>query len=586
MNTKKRTKSEKKIIQTELLIAGGGTGGTAAAIQAARMGIQVSLVSETEWLGGMLSSAGVSCVDGNHQLSAGLFGEFKEKLYEYYGGPEKLKTGWVSHTNFEPYVGNQIFQKMAQAHDNLQIYKQYKFHSIEVEKDKIKKVTFTNNKGKLIRFCPSLVIEGTEFGDLAAAAGCQYLLGLDGEKYKKHNSHVQDMTWVAILKKYNNQEDCLIPRPETYDPSEFEGCCQEASTSEYSSDISAEKMLSYGKLPNDKYMLNWPIQGNDYYASVFDLTIDERKNVWQRAKERTLNMVYFIQNELGYKNIGLADEFPSKDNLALIPYNRESRRFKAYTRLKTDHLLHPYDYELYQKGVAVGDYPLDHHHDKNPKDIEENFPAIPSFSVPYDCLVSSGLDNLLLAEKNISVSHNVNGTTRLQPVVMQLGQTAGIAAGLSIKNSVPPKNLNIRYLQTILLKKGGYLLPFVDIDKDDSAFSAIQKTAAAGFFRGEGVPHKWANKTYFYPDQKATINDFRLIQAVLLEEHLDAGESPAESPIDPADIIEFINNQLDLDLSLETIGGNQATITRKELAVLLNKKLKLFDKPLYLNKEG
>ncbi|MBD3288840.1 FAD-dependent oxidoreductase, partial [candidate division KSB1 bacterium] len=56
----------KKIQETEVLIAGGGTSGFCAAIQAARSGARVILVEETPWLGGMLTSAGVSAIDGNH----------------------------------------------------------------------------------------------------------------------------------------------------------------------------------------------------------------------------------------------------------------------------------------------------------------------------------------------------------------------------------------------------------------------------------------------------------------------------------------------------------------------------------------
>ncbi len=95
-----------------ILIIGAGAGGTAAAIQAARMGVKVSLFSESPWLGGMLTAAGVSAIDGNHQLPSGLWGEFRTKLYAHYGGPEALATGWVSNTHFEPKVGDSILKSM------------------------------------------------------------------------------------------------------------------------------------------------------------------------------------------------------------------------------------------------------------------------------------------------------------------------------------------------------------------------------------------------------------------------------------------------------------------------------------------
>ncbi|MFN9560991.1 MAG: FAD-dependent oxidoreductase, partial [Dolichospermum sp.] len=54
-----------QIYTTDVLVVGGGTGGTVAAIQAARKGVKTILVSEFAWLGGMLTSAGVSAPDGN-----------------------------------------------------------------------------------------------------------------------------------------------------------------------------------------------------------------------------------------------------------------------------------------------------------------------------------------------------------------------------------------------------------------------------------------------------------------------------------------------------------------------------------------
>ena len=104
--------SKSEPLSYDIVIVGGGTSGTAAAIQAGRMGADVLLLQEQEWLGGMLTAAGVSATDGNHKLPSGIWGEFRDSLYARYGGPEALFTGWVSNTQFEPHVGAQIFQNM------------------------------------------------------------------------------------------------------------------------------------------------------------------------------------------------------------------------------------------------------------------------------------------------------------------------------------------------------------------------------------------------------------------------------------------------------------------------------------------
>jgi NADPH-dependent 2,4-dienoyl-CoA reductase/sulfur reductase-like enzyme len=78
--------------KVDVLVVGGGASGTAAGIQAARMGARTLIVEETAWLGGMLTSAGVSAVDGNYKLPSGIFGEFKDSLVAHYGSADALKT--------------------------------------------------------------------------------------------------------------------------------------------------------------------------------------------------------------------------------------------------------------------------------------------------------------------------------------------------------------------------------------------------------------------------------------------------------------------------------------------------------------
>ncbi|HMA61139.1 MAG TPA: FAD-dependent oxidoreductase, partial [bacterium] len=297
-------------METQLLVAGGGTGGIAAAIQAARLGIDVVLVERTSWLGGMLTAAGVSCIDGNYELPSGIFGEFRQRIFDYYGGADKVKTGWVSHVNFEPHVGNNILHDMAKNYSNLTIYKNFIFKNLTLNNNKITEVIFTQKNETTISIKPEIVIDTTEYGDLAAAAGCQYDIGLDNSDHEYETPAIQDITWVAILQKYDDEVDRTIPKPDSYDPAQFDGCCAEVATQKHSCDISAKRMMTYGQLPNNKYMLNWPRQGNDYFTNILEKNEQERHKMWQKAREFTLNMIYFLQNEMGYKNIGLADEFP------------------------------------------------------------------------------------------------------------------------------------------------------------------------------------------------------------------------------------------------------------------------------------
>jgi len=495
--------------QVDVLIIGGGAGGTSAGIQAARMGAKVTILESTSWLGGMLTAAGVSAIDGNHELPSGIWGEFRKALYEYYGGPEKVSTGWVSHTLFEPYVGNEILQKMADI-PNLNIIYQAKYTGVERSQDKWIVQYIKGGKSQSIE--SKILIDATETGELLPLVGADFRLGMDSkndtgesEAPENANSIVQDLTYVAILEDVGTTKGKkgLVKKPKDYNTEEFECACKRQGGEMFGAVLDCEQMLTYGKLPNNKYMINWPNCGNDFYLNWPELSVSETAQKIEAAKAHTLSFIYYIQNDLGFRNLRIADEFPTKDGLPFIPYHREARRLKGKVFLTTNHLKNPYEYNFYRTGIAVGDYPIDHHHDKNPAAPEIDFIdiRIASYNIPMGVLIPENIPDFLVAEKNISVSNIVNGTTRLQPVVLSIGQAAGTLAAIAAEKSISPDKVSIRDVQEELLRHGAYLMPYIDIKPDDIAFAAVQKIGATGILKGFGIPYKWANQTWFYPER-------------------------------------------------------------------------------------
>ena len=510
-------------LQTDVLVIGGTASGISAGIQSARLGVNTLVVEETPWLGGMLTSAGVPAFDGNNAMPAGLFGEFRQHLYDYYGGANAVSTGWVSNTLFEPHIGDSIFKSMARNEKYLTVKYHYQFKNIIKNGNSIIGAEFYEiNTGAQLIVKAKRVIDATELGDALASAKVPYDLGMEsnaitGEQVNLAgaNDIIQDITYVGILKDYGSPQP-LIPRPINYDSTEFDG----SNTSFYKDtnrkrpSVDAKKMLEYGKLPNNKYMLNWPIYGNDIYLNVVEKTPKQREALLEQAKQQTLRFVYFIQKDLGFNHLALADdEFPTKDKLALYPYHRESRRMHGMVRMLVQHVSKPFDtpQPLFTTGIAVGDYPVDHHHKKNsaaPQHLE--FFPVPSFNIPLGALIPKAVSNFIVAEKSISVSNIVNGTTRLQPCVMQIGQASGLLAALSIKNRVDPKNISVRQVQLALLDANGYIMPYKDVTQKDRYFKAIQKIGATGLLRGVGVPTGWANATYFNPNDKVKLDEFSI----------------------------------------------------------------------------
>lgn len=507
-----QTKAQRK---TDLLIVGGGASGTMAGIQAARMGVQALVIEETSWLGGMLTSAGVSAIDGNHRMPSGLWGEFRTALYNYYGGPEKVFTGWVSNTLFEPHVGNQVLQQMAAKEKNLQISYQTRFQSIRKENGRWRVTVVQGKRSSTID--ATLVIDATELGDVMAAAGAKYDIGMDardetGEAQAPAaaNDIIQDLTYVVVLKDYGKGANKTIRKPEGYDPAAFRHSCDVSDPASFGSpDNNCNKMMQYGRLPNNKYMINWPKSGNDHYLNIIEETPARREEALKAAKLHSLRFIYYLQTELGYKNLGIADdEFPTADKLPMIPYHRESRRLKGEALLTVNHVAKPYEQPqpLYRTGIAVGDYTIDHHHEKNPAAPKIDFVKIrvPSYNVPLGSLIPKEVDGLIVAEKSIGVTNIVNGATRLQPVVLGIGQAAGALAAVALQQHIQPRQAVIRDVQQALLNSKAYIMPFIDVKAGDPHFAAIQRIGATGILKGTGVPYQWANQTWFYPDNIPT----------------------------------------------------------------------------------
>ena len=576
----------------DVVIVGGGAGGTSAAIQSARNGAKTLLIEETDWLGGMLTSAGVSAIDGNYKLPSGFWGEFKDSLVSHYGSLEALKTGWVSNVLFEPKVGNEILKSITQNEKNLKILYSTSTQSVSKNDGNNYNYQIKTSEGT---FLSKILIDGTELGDLLPMLDDDYDVGMDSnEMYDENiapefkNDIIQDLTFVMILKNYNKK--VKIDKPGGYDASEF--YCSTSHKDCPKSDKalwSPQQMMNYGKLPNDKIMINWPIYGNDYYSNLIEMSKEEREVVFEKAKNKSLRYLYYIQDELGFDNYSISDdEYETDDNFPLIPYYREARRMKGQVTFSLNYIKNPYDqkHKLYRTGVLVGDYPVDHHHDAHPE--KEKLPKlafypIPSYSLPFGSLISKKNSNFLVAEKSISVSNLVNGTTRLQPVVLQIGQIAGLIASESIKQNKKPNELNIRHIQSLILENGGYIQPYLDVEKTHPHFKAFQRIGSTGILRGKGINVGWSNQSWFYPENEVDLELFLND----LSPFIDLSTYPLNSLMlkDLKSWIEsIINEKIDFKsdyLSLNLTDFNfDRKVNRGELAVIIDYYLNPFIQPI------
>lgn len=497
----------------DVIVVGGGTSGVAAGLQSSRMGVKTLIVEEHDWLGGMLTSAGVSATDGNYNLRGGLWGEFRDSLEAHYGGAEALKTGWVSHVLFEPSVGNRIFKNMAANESNLDVWYRSKPVTIAKNSDGSWDVIIAKD-GKMVEIVADVLIDATELGDVAKSLGVTYDVGMDSKVSTNEdiapevaNKIIQDLTYAVVLKDYGR--DVTISEPKGYNADDFACACKNKrciTPKEKNRLWSREKMITYGKLPNNKYMINWPLEGNDYYIDMVEMSEQEREEAEAKAKNFTLCFLYFIQTELGFNTLALADdEFPTEDKMPFIPYHRESRRIHGVVQFTLNHITNPYTQpqKLYRTVIGVGDYPVDQHHARYSgwMDLPNlYYYSIPSYGLPMGVLMPKDVKGLLVAEKSISVTNIVNGSTRLQPVVLQIGAASGTIAALAVKQGLAIEDVDVRSVQKAILETKGYLLPYLDMPQHDSRFGAMQRIGATGIIKGESVNKDWANQTWFRAD--------------------------------------------------------------------------------------
>jgi len=288
-------------LEVDVLIIGGGTSGTAAGIQSARLGVETLIIEETPWLGGMITSAGVSAFDGNkYAVGGGIFGELRKMLEDYYGGAEKTFTGWISLTCFEPKIGKKFLHRLAKNESHLTVWYESSIVEVYKEKNKVTGALIKLKNGSRVKVNCKILIESTEFGDVLQLAGIPYRLGRDAKSSTGEpdapdiaDDEIQDMTFCAILKKYETDAP-PVKAPDGFDFSIFKNSTSVDSDTNDENYLNHklhnwDSFISYAALPNGKYLLNWPFRSNDYYNTCREIYEKPSSRAYHYSKARSLH---------------------------------------------------------------------------------------------------------------------------------------------------------------------------------------------------------------------------------------------------------------------------------------------------------
>ena len=501
-----------------IVIVGAGTGGISAAIQAARLGAKVALLEETDWIGGQMTTSADATMDEGSTgitLNSGTYADFVERMHAYYLGRGKSVGtcyGSDQHHCYEPSAIQKILYEMlsdvtGQGPGHIDLYLRERVTKV-LEKDQ-SVVGVVTARGHV--FQSKIVIDATELGDVLPLTHADYRIGRFTNLVPGH-SCIQDITYMAILKKYPEKvppEFVMQHAPPGYDAAFIAGMRRflradgnpdsgtipvnfdthnrlralPDSSSSYNYTVSAPEHLS-------RTAVNW---FNDYQTTTDIFDPSQRQKIFCAAKLRTLDLIYYIQNELKESQWSVADdegyntaynreenscpnipqEFKAiEENFPLLPYIRESRRMIGQYTLTGGDVRReaPWPEPTYFPGaenanvfsdsIAVGDYTIYLHDCNGQNDLESDLDSssdIPKefrngpFQVPIEALIPAKEDGLLAAEKNISESRIGNSVTRMQPISMLIGQATGALAAIAVKQGIQPRRVNPEVVQRTLL---------------------------------------------------------------------------------------------------------------------------------------
>lgn len=536
----------------DVAVVGAGSGGCSAAIQAARMGMSVALIEESDWIGGQMTGAAVSTMDDKTKTRTGMYLEFITKIREYYSARNTSVNVcyWGSDTiAFEPWVGQMILKEMLSKAGLVDIILKAKPLSVKVVQNKVRSAVVRLD-GKEVLFSAKIFIDATECGDFIALTGARYRSGNSISPGIDKNAIIQDITYPAVIKQY---KEGLPPELKIQDPPpgyndhlyKFRMTIRKNGSTwpgEYPfspvvhnayraiPDPSNNAVIDGGKPETwpriTKTAINW---ANDYpgqNGSTPGLSVEFLESpsfrlfAAREAMLKTLAFLYFMQTELGMPDWSVDNRqgfggwfstegvewanFPEQylPILSLFPpfpYVRESRRIVGIKTMTVDDILR--DEKLARTliskpdSLALGEYPIDIHGKNDSRyleaDLGETKEKIPNdwngdgglFQIPFGVFVPEKLDGLLAAEKNISVSRVVNGSTRLQPVTMLTGQAAGAIAAVSVIQKIQPRQLRPLDVQIELWRSKSRLslFDFEDVPNYSVSWSGVEAAVLYGY---------------------------------------------------------------------------------------------------------
>ncbi len=394
--------------QVDFCVVGGGMAGLCAAVAAARRGAKVALIQDRPMLGGNASSEIRMHVCGAH-------------------GPSNKETGIVEEIMLENFhrnaLGNwhiwdTVLYETARFEPNITLLLNCSVNDAEMDRGLIRSVRAWQLTSETWH-----TVEATLFADcsgdsiLAPLSGAEFRIG------REASSEFNEDIEPPEADRKTMGMSILIQGRETTEPQPF-----------VAPDW-AHAYLTDDELPNrghDHATTNfWWIELGGENDSIHDT---------EELRDELMKVAFGVWDHIKNHGEHGADNW-ALEWIGILPGKRESRRYIG------DHILTQNDVRAegrFDDLVAYGGWSMDDHHPagfRHPGAPTIFHPAPSPFGIPYRSLYSKNVDNLLFAGRNISATHAAMSSTRVMATCATLGQAAGTAAAIAVRDGLTPRDV-------------------------------------------------------------------------------------------------------------------------------------------------
>ncbi len=412
----------------DVIVIGGGLAGCGAALAAARNGAKTLLVERINALGGAPCTMGVNPFMPYKTrdpetgelipLSRGIFAELENNLRE---------AGAMRQNAFNAEWLKIVLNRMMLA-SGVELLFNSVAASVKREGDRITSVTVSNKSG-LVELKASYFIDCTGDADVAMLADFPYRLGRPGDQL------CQPMTLCFQIcnvdpDKFNEVQHTIIPK------------WQEEHKKGYIKNPMTEIMVFHTPIPS-VVQLNATRIVKKNPTDCWELTQADIE-----AREQIVELYTFLRKFIpGFENCHLVNSAPQTGV-------RESRMIDGEYVLSAEEMK---DCVRYPDRIAAGNYDIDIHNPEGSGTSHYFFPQGQYYTIPYRSLIPKNAENLLVAGRCISATHEAQASIRILPIVCTLGEAAGTAAALAVKAGCNVKDVDVPTLQKTLTDAGAFI---------------------------------------------------------------------------------------------------------------------------------